>query len=251
MFKKITSSPKLFLSLAGLSLVIVFSAGFWFQTQMAGAKAAYWQFKLKKLLVNQSIEQPTNDPLITQANLSDKQPTQPTIKANDSKKGNAQAKVTIFEFSDFTCPACANVQPILKQVETAYKNQIQIIWLDFPLTTAHVEALKSARAGQCSRLQTKPGDQFWAYHDLLFANQDKLNYDNYLVWAKQLGLDQDIFANCLAKNQDVNAKILEDIDQGNSLGVSGTPTFYVNGQVISGQATFDDFKKIIDAILVE
>ncbi|MFH1226174.1 MAG: thioredoxin domain-containing protein, partial [bacterium] len=197
MFKKIISSPKLFLTLAFLSLLIVFSAFFYAKTQMAGAKAAYWQFKLQRL-INPSAKYQTADPLITQANSPDKQPTQPTAGPNDSKRGQDQAKVVIFEFSDFTCAYCAAVQPILKQVEATYKNQVQIIWRDFPLTTAHPEALKASRAAQCARLQTKPGDQFWAYHDLLFANQGQLNYDNYLIWAKQLGLDKDIFVDCLA-----------------------------------------------------
>lgn len=250
MFKKIISSPRIFLTLAFLSLLIVFSAFFYAKTQMAGAKDAYWQYKFKRFF-NSSSGRQTADPLITQANNSARLPTSPTVRPTDPTRGQPEAKITLVEFSDFACAYCNAVQPILKQVEATYKNQVRIIWKDFPLAGVKPEALQAARAAQCSRQQTEAGDKFWAYHDLLFANQNQLGYDNYLKWAKQLGLNERVFADCLASSETVNARLLQNIEEGNTLEISGTPTFYINNQLLSGEVTFDDFKKIIDAILVE
>lgn len=248
MFKKIKSSPKIFLIIAFLSILIVFGAFYYYSRQLLGIKGAYWQQISQSLTGLPSIHSGA-DPLISQVGSLAKKLIVPVARATDPARGNGQAKVTIFEFSDFTCAYCATVQPILKQVEAVYNNQIKIIWKDFPLTNAHPEALQAARAAQCSRRQTESGDQFWAYHDLLFANQDKLTYDNYLAWAKKAGLSEKIFGDCLQSNETANELILQNIYEGNNLEISGTPTFYINDKILSGQVTFEDFKKIIDGEL--
>ncbi len=219
MFKKIKSSPALFFTLAFLSVIIVFGVFYYCQIQMRGIKNAYWQQRSRAFFGLSAIHK-SADPLISKVfSPEERKLTQPTAHPSDPMRGNAQAKVTIFEFSDFTCPYCATVQNILKKVETTYKDQVKIVWKDFPLTTAHPEALKAARAGQCARLQEDVGDQFWAYHDLLFANQTQLSYDNYLKWAKKLGLNDRVFGDCLKSNENVNEKILQNMDEGDQSGI--------------------------------
>lgn len=248
--KKISQSPATFITIAIISLVIIFGAFFYVKTSLQQLTISYQKDRQQRL-TDLLTARDSLDPLISQGEGSVQELTQPIIRSVDPKRGSDQAKVTIVEFSDFSCAYCNEVQTILKEVQQKYGNQVRIVWKDFPLTDINPETLKAARAAQCSRLQEEAGDVFWKYHDLLFANQSQFSYNNYLKWAKELGLNERVFADCIENNDLVNGVISQSIDEGNQLGVSGTPTFYVNDQLLSGRVTLKDFTTIIDQLLAK
>jgi protein-disulfide isomerase len=166
---------------------------------------------------------------------------QVAVSADDPALGNANAPVTLVEFSDFQCPFCARVMPTLKRVQEAYGNRVRIVWKDFPLTSIHPQAFKAAEAGQCAQEQGK----FWELHDRLFANQQALQSDSLKKYAADSGLDAAKFNACLdtAKYGD---RVQEQMGIGTRLGVSSTPTVFVNGRLVSGAQPFEVFTTIID-----
>ena len=163
------------------------------------------------------------------------------VSPDDPALGDASAAVTLVEFSDFQCPFCARVMPTLKQVQQAYGDRVRIVWKDFPLTSIHPQAFKAAEAGQCAREQGK----FWEYHDRLFANQQALEPELLKKYAADAGLDAAKFSACLdtAKYGD---RVQEQMGVGTGLGVSSTPTVFINGRLVSGAQPYDVFTTIID-----
>ena len=155
--------------------------------------------------------------------------------------GPEDATVTVVEFSDFQCPFCARVMPTLKRVKETYGDQVQIVWKNFPLTAIHPQAFGAAQAGQCAQEQ----GMFWEYHDRLFANQQALEPDSLKTHAAAVGLDAAAFSACLdtAKYADL---VQEQMGIGTSLGVSSTPTVFINGRLVSGAQPYAVFVTIID-----
>lgn len=164
------------------------------------------------------------------------------IQDGDHVAGSPDAKVKIFEFSDFQCPFCSRAAPTVKQIESQYGDEVAIIYKQFPLTSIHPEAEPAALASECAAEQGK----FWEYHDLLFANQQILGDSNYKAWAGQLGLDQTQFDTCLDTKKYAD-KVKADLTKGASSGVTGTPGFLVNGRIISGACPFGVFEQAIKA----
>ncbi len=170
---------------------------------------------------------------------------QPTITNNDPIRGNPNARITIVEFSDFSCPFCAKAQAILKELGVIYKDKINFVWKDFPDTGLHKEAMSAHVAARCAEEQ----DKFWEYQALLFANQDKFAKTFYNDIAIQLKLNLLEFNACIdAKQQEI--KIDKDIKEGTALRLSATPTFYINNFKIEGLTELDEFKTIIDSQLL-
>jgi protein-disulfide isomerase len=167
--------------------------------------------------------------------------TDVAVGADDPVLGAANTPVTIVEFSDFQCPFCARVEPTLKRVRQAYGDRVRIVWKDFPLTAIHPQAFKAAEAGQCAREQGK----FWEYHDRLFANQAALEPASLKQYAADLGLNAQTFDACLdaAKHRQ---RVQDQIEVGNRLGVSSTPSAFINGRLVSGAHPYETFAAIID-----
>jgi len=165
---------------------------------------------------------------------------------NDAVLGDVNAPVTIIEFSDFQCPFCerfyTETLPLLKTnyIDTG---KVKLIYRDYPLDF-HPMAQKSAEAAECVR--AKGGDEgFWKYHDQIYENQASLTNDNLKKWAKELGYNIDT---CLDSGEKAS-EVLKDISDGESYGVTGTPTFFINGQVIEGAYPYATFQEVIDAEL--
>ena len=154
--------------------------------------------------------------------------------------GGKDASVTIVEFSDFQCPYCRAVEPSLKEIRTKYGDRVKFVYEDFPLGF-HEHAMDAARAARCAADQ----DKFWEYHDALFADQSKLSAADLKSKAAKLGLDSKKFATCFDK-QAPDAAIKADQARGEELGVSGTPTFFINGREVKGAQSPDKFNAIID-----
>jgi protein-disulfide isomerase len=148
------------------------------------------------------------------------------------------------EFSDFQCPYCRAAQPTIKKVLDTYKDKVRLGYRDFPLKQIHAQAEQAAGASRCAAEQSR----FWEYHDLLYANQAKLDQAGLTEHARTAGLDVDRFSTCLVLGK-FKVPIESDIQAGIKAGVSGTPAFYINGIFLSGTQPVSAFEKVIDAEL--
>lgn len=165
--------------------------------------------------------------------------------------GKDNAKVTIVEFSDFQCPFCGRFyKDTLSQIKKDYidTGKVKLYYRHFPLEF-HPQAKPLAIVAECANDQGK----FWQMHNTIFENNDKvgtMTNDDYKKWAVNLGLDTSKFNDCVDQKQHAD---LIDADQkaGTEVGVSGTPTFYINGQQLVGAQPYASFKAIIDAELAK
>jgi protein-disulfide isomerase len=164
-----------------------------------------------------------------------------TVAADDPSEGNANAPVTLVEYSDFQCPFCQRVMPTIKQLRTKYGDKVRVVWKDFPLTQIHPQAFVAAQAGNCAREQGK----FWEYHDRLFANQAALQPESLKKYASEVGLDAAKFNECLDSSK-YEARVQEALGAGMRVGISSTPTVYVNGRMINGAQPIEVFEAAID-----
>jgi protein-disulfide isomerase len=175
-------------------------------------------------------------------------PRRPTV---DVKVGNAptmggkNAKVTIVEFSDFQCPFCSRGAEVVNELKKKYGDKILVAFKNFPLPF-HNQAEGAAVAGLCAQEQ-KP-ELFWKMHDEMFANQDKLAIDSLKQMAKKIGLKSEAFDKCLDSNKYLD-QVKKDMEEGKSLKVKSTPTFFVNGQLINGAQPIEVFSELIDSEL--
>jgi protein-disulfide isomerase len=177
------------------------------------------------------------------------QPPEPPViqlaEGHDPSLGPATAPVTIVEYGDFECPICKENVSILQELVRLYPEQVRLVYRDFPLAS-HPQASPAAEAAQCAYEQ----GQFWAYHDGLFANAPNLNTPIYFRLAEQVHLNTEQFATCL---QDGHAKVAVGKDQaeGQRLGLSGTPTFFVNGRYMGGFQSLERLREAVERALRE
>lgn len=164
----------------------------------------------------------------------------------DPVLGDANAPVTVVEFSDFQCPFCKKAHDeALKQVKDNYvkTGKVKLVFRDFPLEI-HPEAETAALAAECAHEQGK----FWEYHDVLFENQASLSDANYKKWAEDLGFDTEQFNKCY-KSLKYLDEVRKDMSEGQSYGVSGTPAFFVNGKLVTGAQPYSVFELEIEGAL--
>ena len=161
-------------------------------------------------------------------------------------KGVDSAPVTIAEFAEFQCPFCQDVNATLQQIEERYKGRVRFVWKHLPLVSIHSHAMDAAVAAEAARNQNK----FWEYHDKLFANQKQLAPDDLRRYAQELGMD---LARFDGDRQDpaLKVKVQEDMAEATQLGVRSTPTFFINGRLVSGAMPFETFATIIDEELAK
>lgn len=153
--------------------------------------------------------------------------------------GPDDALVTIIEFSDFQCPFCSRVTDTIKQIKETYPQDVRVVFRQLPLGF-HDRARPAAKASLAAAQQGK----FWEMHDKLFASQKELTDDNFVTWAKELGLDVEKFKKDLADPK-IEQMIAEDEATAGKFGARGTPAFYVNGRFVSGAQPFPAFETLI------
>jgi protein-disulfide isomerase len=156
-------------------------------------------------------------------------------------QGPKDAPVTIIEFSDFQCPFCSRVVGTLKEVVRRYPRQVRLAYRDFPIAGLHPKAQKAAEAARCAGEQGK----FWEYHDRLFESQAQATIADFKRFAEQLKLDGNSFAACLDSGKHA-ATVQSDVQEGTDLGITGTPTFFINGRLVVGALPLEAFQRIID-----
>jgi predicted DsbA family dithiol-disulfide isomerase len=152
-----------------------------------------------------------------------------TIDVTDAPfLGNENAPVVLALFSDFQCPYCGKVQPLLDQVLENNPDSVKIVFKNLPLTNIHKMAEQAALAGLAAHNQGK----FWQMHDALFAMNNNITMEKILASAGEIGLDMDTFTNDL--NSDATRqRLMKDIINAREADVSGTPTLFVNGRRVT------------------
>ncbi|MGZ3442341.1 MAG: DsbA family protein, partial [Polyangia bacterium] len=161
---------------------------------------------------------------------------------NAPSVGPKSAPVQIVEFSDFQCPFCSRVVPTVKQIEDKYQGKVRISFRNFPLPF-HNNAQGAAEAGAAANAQGK----FWQMHDKMFANQQALDRASLEKYAGEIGLDVQKFKSDLDSGK-FKDEVNKDVQYANGLGTGGfgTPTFFINGKMISGAMPFENFAQVID-----
>lgn len=154
-------------------------------------------------------------------------------------RGAEGAQITLVEFSDFECTACAGVYPVVKRILTDYSDNLRLVFQHFPLNF-HPLARPAAYAAECAAAQGK----FWEYHDKIFENQNQLSVANLKRWAQDLGLDVSRFNSCLDQEK-YKDKVEAGVSLGNEIGVAGTPSFYVNGKEVSWNSKIEGWEKAL------
>lgn len=159
-------------------------------------------------------------------------------KGEDYRKGSDGAKVTIVEFADYQCPACRYAFEALNAVYKEYGDRVQIVFRNYPLDNAcnpqiqsrfHEWACEAAVVARCAGQYGK----FWQMHDRIYANQSDLNGANLLKWALEVGLTAEQVDQC-RQSQSILDKIRDDVALGTKLGVTGTPSIFINGRKVEG-----------------
>jgi Na+/H+ antiporter NhaA len=148
----------------------------------------------------------------------------PVDPDRDHIRGPARAPVTVVEYGDFECPYCGQAEEVIRELLAGY-GDVRYVWRHLPLTDVHPQAQLAAQASEAAAAQ----GAFWEMHDLLLAHQDELQPRDLVRYAAELGLDVDRFRADLRAHKGVD-QIAEDVDSADLSGVSGTPTFFVNGR---------------------
>lgn len=159
-------------------------------------------------------------------------------------RGDPKASLVIVEFSDFQCGYCRSVEATLKKLLSKYDGQVSLAYRDLPLREIHPQAQLAAEAGRCAGEQGR----FWEYHDVLFENQNKLNREDLAEHARTVKLDEKKFDSCLASGK-YKPEIEQERQLGLKAGVTGTPGFFINGKLLTGNLPQDSFEKFIQEAL--
>jgi protein-disulfide isomerase len=175
--------------------------------------------------------------------LTEPQPPIFTISIDDQpSKGNPNSSVTIVEFTDYQCVSCAKVLPVIDRILKEYGERVRFVVRDFPLSQ-HPNAMKAAEAAEAAREQGK----YWEYAEMLFRNQSALEVPKLKEYATAIKLDRTRFDAALDSGKFAD-KVSQDRIDANKIGVSSTPSFYVNGQYVP-EYTYESLKASIEAAL--
>ena len=153
----------------------------------------------------------------------------PPVNELDHAEGSPAARVTLVEYADFECSACAAGYGMVEEVRRAFGPNLRFVFRHFPLLASHPHALAAAKAAEAAGAQGK----FWDMHARLFAHQTQLTDADLLRHARKIGLDLDHFQRDLASGT-AEARIREDLASGARSGVQGTPTFFIEGERYTG-----------------
>ena len=171
------------------------------------------------------------------------EPPRLEVAADGPSKGPAHARVTIIGFSDFQCPYCQQALATLNEVLEKYPDDVRLVFRNLAIRS-HPRAYAAAEAALCAREQ----EQFWPYHDMLFANPRALEDEDLLRYAEELGLETERFEQCVAAGE-YRGQVEAETSEARSMGITGTPAFLINGRLLSGARPAEDFYRVIDTEL--
>jgi protein-disulfide isomerase len=172
----------------------------------------------------------------------DEQRTFIPVEADPVRGNLSSAKVSIIIFSDFECPFCKLAEDTVKALFLKYDGKVALVFKHYPLTQIHPNSMGAALASECANEQGR----FWEYHDYLFEHNNALESIELKAYAKELGLDTARFNECL-DSQRHSFSIQRDVLVGRQVGVSSTPTFYINGIQLVGAQPGKEFSRIIES----
>jgi protein-disulfide isomerase len=159
---------------------------------------------------------------------------------HDPIRGNADAPVTIVQFAEYACHYCGVVEPTLDELMERYGDKIRIVFKDYPLRETG-PSIGAAVAAHCAGEQGK----YWELNDKMLHNQRALGDAQYRAWGAEIGLDGEKFESCLTSGK-YEPLVQADAEAGQALGVNSTPTFFVNGLLVSGAQPVEEFARVID-----
>jgi protein-disulfide isomerase len=162
------------------------------------------------------------------------------VPADAPALGPEGAPVTIVEYLDYQCPFCHRAQGVVDELLKLYAGKMRFVHRDYPLDF-HAEAVPAARAARCAGEQGR----FWEYHRHLLVTPGSFQADDLRQRAHTLGLDDARFSACLASTK-YTEEVQRAYEEGQALGVTGTPTFFINGRRLSGVRPLEQFREIID-----
>lgn len=154
--------------------------------------------------------------------------------------GRSNALVTVVEFSDYQCPVCRSVHTVARRLKDHYREQVRWVFKDYPLRK-HRNSRMTAEAARCAGEQGK----FWEYQDILFSSREEFNPESLERFAVDLGLSGELFQECLSSGKFGEA-VQKDLQEAERLGLDRTPSFIVNGRLMTGGLSFEQFEEVIN-----
>lgn len=173
------------------------------------------------------------------------------VSEDDQRLGSMTAPLTLVEYSDFQCPACGFMHPIVKQLRQEFGGDLQFVYRHFPLTASHPNAEAAAKAAEAAGKQGK----FWEMHDLLFETQDQWAKDAtpevfFSDLANIVGLDLAQFKKDFG-SKEIEKAVAKDVRSGTAGRIQATPTFFLNGQYLQHPTSFEQFRGLIQSVLTQ
>ena len=170
--------------------------------------------------------------------------------AGEPFKGDVNAPVTIVEFSDYECPFCARFAlETYPQIVDEYidKGLVRLVYKDYPLTNIHPQAVPAAVAANCIA-DNLSNEEYFEFHDIVYSRQAALSANTIRDWALEVGLSDAQYDACIADSS-YSDEVYGDFDEGTAFGVTGTPTLFINGEIVVGAQPFVTVKRMIDNAL--
>ena len=236
---------RLVMSIVSVAIVSAFLSGYVLGGEMAEPKEIIIRETISDVQSKQTVQEQFGPQIIRNISLDD-----------DPIKGNPDAPITIVEFSDFQCPFCARFHestlPLLEQNYIS-TGKVNFVYRDFPIQSIHPNAIPAALAAECADEQEK----FWEMHDMIFESQKawqdlqiSQSANLFKQYVSEIGLDEDQFASCLDSGKYLE-EIRNDLNDGRTYGVTGTPGFFVGNEKIGftkliGAQPFSSFQRVID-----
>lgn len=171
---------------------------------------------------------------------------EPVDPDRDHIRGPADAPVTLVEYADFECPYCGRAEPAIRELLSDFGQELRYVFRHLPLADVHPRAQLAAEAAEVAGAFGK----FWEMHDLLYAHQDALSIADIVGYARELGLDPDVFETKLRRRK-FAPRVERDVTSADLSGVSGTPTFFANGRRHHGAYDLESLTRLVRATLAQ
>ncbi len=165
----------------------------------------------------------------------------PPVNGNDHTRGRVDAPVAMVQYGDFECPYSGKAFLTVKRLQESMSNDFMFVYRHFPILPKHKHAQQAAEASEAAAAQ----GGFWEYHDVLYQHQEELAEADLVRYARDLGLDTDLFKRQLA-GRVFEARVREDQRGGEESGVYGTPTFFINGTIYEG---YYEYRELYEALI--